>query len=63
MVGEDRVIVNSKKGTTRDRIDVHVYINKDPSILIDTAGIRDSKDEIELEGIKRAKSAVDKADI
>ena len=63
LVGEDRAIVNSKKGTTRDSIDVHLSINKTQAILVDTAGIRSSKDEIEVEGIKRAKSAVDKADI
>ena len=48
LVGEDRVIVNSKKGTTRDSIDVHLYINKTQAILVDTAGIRSSEDEIEL---------------
>ena len=63
LVGEDRAIVNSKKGTTRDSIDVHLSFNKTQAILVDTAGIRSSKDEIEVEGIKRAKSAVDKADI
>ncbi len=63
LVGEDRVIVNSKKGTTRDSIDVHLYINKTQAILVDTAGIRSSEDEIEAEGIKRARKAVDKADI
>ena len=63
LVGEDRAIVSSKKGTTRDSIDVHLSINKTQAILVDTAGIRSSKDEVEIEGIKRAKSAVDKADI
>ena len=63
LVGEDRAIVNSKKGTTRDSIEVHLSINKTQAILVDTAGIRSSKDEIEVEGIERAKSAVDKADI
>ena len=63
LVGEDRVIVNSKKGTTRDSIDVHLYINKTQAILVDTAGIRSSEDEIEAEGIKRARRAVNKADI
>ena len=63
LVGEDRAIVNSKKGTTRDSIDVHLSINKTQAVLVDTAGIRSSNDEIEVEGIKRARSAVDKADI
>ncbi len=63
LVGEDRVIVNSKKGTTRDSIDVHLYINKTQAILVDTAGIRSSKDDIEAEGIRRAKRAAEKADI
>ena len=63
LVGEDRAIVSSKKGTTRDSVDVHVYINKTQVVLVDTAGIRASKDEIEIEGIKRAKSAVEKADV
>ena len=63
LVGEDRVIVNSKKGTTRDSIDVHLYINKTQAILVDTAGIRSSENDIEAEGIRRAKKAVEKADI
>jgi len=63
LVGEDRAIVNSKRGTTRDSIDVHLYINKTQAILVDTAGIRSSEDEIEAEGIERAKRAVDEADI
>ena len=37
-----------------------LYINKTQAILVDTAGIRSSEDEIEVEGIKRAKKAVKK---
>ena len=63
LVGQERAIVSSEKGTTRDRIDVPFYINKTQATLIDTAGIRDSKNKVELEGIKRTKEAIKTADL
>ncbi len=59
----DISIVSTIPGTTRDIIESHIDIGGYPIILLDTAGIRDSDDEIEQEGIKRAKAAIESADI
>ena len=47
----DAAIVSSEKGTTRDIIEVYLNINGYPVILADTAGIRDSENEIEKKGV------------
>jgi len=57
-------IVSDISGTTRDIIETHLDIGGYPIILTDTAGIHEhTKDAIEIEGIKRAKQAIDEADI
>ncbi len=57
-------IVSSISGTTRDVIESHIDINGYPIILTDTAGIHDNAgDQIEIEGIRRAKIEVEDADI
>ena len=50
----DVAIVSEIAGTTRDVIEVHLNLDGYPVIISDTAGIRDSKDEIEKKGIKLA---------
>tara|TARA_B110000967_G_C18814743_1_gene525538 strand:- start:33 stop:1361 length:1329 start_codon:yes stop_codon:yes gene_type:complete len=50
----DAAIVSEEKGTTRDIIEVYLNIDGFPVILADTAGIRDSKNEIEKKGISLA---------
>ena len=56
----DVAIVSEIAGTTRDVIETHLNINGFPVVVSDTAGIRDSKNEIEKKGIKLAfKSAYD----
>tara|TARA_B110000259_G_scaffold67547_1_gene79492 strand:- start:3728 stop:5056 length:1329 start_codon:yes stop_codon:yes gene_type:complete len=50
----DVAIVSEEKGTTRDVIEVYLNIDGYPVILADTAGIRDSKNEIEKKGISLA---------
>lgn len=60
---KDRAIVTPIPGTTRDIIDEDLNINGLPVKIIDTAGIRDTDDIIEQEGIKRTKMAVEMADI
>ena len=47
-------IVSETAGTTRDVIETHLNLDGLPVILSDTAGIRDSKNEIENKGIKLA---------
>lgn len=52
---EERSIVSNVKGTTRDFVSEQFYIKNQPFKLIDTAGLRDSDDQIESEGIKRTR--------
>ncbi len=56
-------IVSEIAGTTRDVIEVHLNIDGYPVILSDTAGIRDSKDEIEKKGIKLSLDKAENADL
>ncbi len=60
---EDRAIVTEFEGTTRDTIEEYVNINGIPLQLIDTAGIRDAKDEVEKIGITKAKEIAQNADL
>jgi tRNA modification GTPase len=60
---EQRVIVNTAPGTTRDVIRQSVLIEGVPVQLIDTAGLRESEDPVEREGIKRAQDARGSADL
>jgi tRNA modification GTPase len=59
----DAAIVSAHPGTTRDAIEVHLNLDGYPVTLIDTAGIRDSADPIEQEGIRRARERVAMADL
>lgn len=60
---EDRAIVTEYEGTTRDTIEEFVTINGIPLKLIDTAGIRKAKDEVEKIGIKKSKEIARSADL
>lgn len=59
----DVAIVTPVPGTTRDRIEAHLAIGDIPFIAIDTAGLRDTADVVEREGIARAQAALAAADI
>lgn len=59
----DVAIVSEIAGTTRDVIETHLNINGYPVIISDTAGIRDSKDEIEKKGIKLALKKAEESDL
>ena len=63
LVGSDRAIVTAIPGTTRDTIEAEVVIEGVPVQLVDTAGIRDSSDVVEVEGIQRTLGAIEGADI
>ncbi len=63
ILGENRVIVTSVPGTTRDTIDENINIGGIPIILTDTAGIRETENEIEIHGIERSKEKFNKADL
>ena len=59
----DAAIVSEIAGTTRDVIETHLNIDGYPVVLSDTAGIRDSKNEIEKKGIKLALDKAENADL
>ena len=59
----DVAIVSEIAGTTRDVIETHLNIDGYPVIISDTAGIRDSKDEIEKKGIKLSLNRAEEADL
>ena len=59
----DVAIVSKTSGTTRDVIEVHLNIDGYPVIISDTAGIRESKNEIEKKGIKLALNKAESADL
>jgi len=59
----EAAIVSEVAGTTRDVIEVHLNIDGYPVILSDTAGIRESKDEIEKKGINLALKKAENADL
>ena len=59
----DAAIVSEEKGTTRDVIEVYLNIDGFPVILADTAGIRDSKNEVEKKGISLAISKSKESDL
>ena len=59
----DAAIVSETAGTTRDVIEVHLDLGGWPVVLADTAGIRDSADAIEQEGVRRARARAASADL
>ena len=63
LLSYDRAIVSDIAGTTRDTIEEQVRIGSHIIRLVDTAGIRESKDTIEKIGIERSLSSVEDADI
>lgn len=63
LVGRDRAIVSEVPGTTRDEIDADVEIGGIRFVFTDTAGLRETADAIEAEGVRRAEGAVTTADL
>ena len=63
LCGYDCAIVTSIPGTTRDVLREYINLDGLPVHIIDTAGLRDSTDQIEQEGIKRARQEIKKADL
>lgn len=59
----DAAIVSETAGTTRDVIEVHLDLGGWPVVLADTAGLRDSVDPIEQEGVRRARARAAAADL
>jgi tRNA modification GTPase len=63
LLGHDRAIVSPIPGTTRDTIEETANIRGLPVVFVDTAGLRDAGDEIEVEGIRRSREALAKAEL
>ena len=62
IAGEDAAIVTEIPGTTRDILNVEVSVRGIPINITDTAGLRETKDPVELEGVRRAQEAIMAAD-
>jgi tRNA modification GTPase len=63
LAGRDVAITSPMPGTTRDLIEVFLDLRGYPVILVDTAGIRESQDPIEQEGVARARRRAESADL
>lgn len=63
LVGEERAIVTDIAGTTRDILEEHINLQGLSLHIIDTAGIRDTKDVVEKIGVDKAKSQANEADL
>jgi tRNA modification GTPase len=63
LLGHDRAIVSPIPGTTRDTIEETANIRGLPVVFIDTAGLREARDEIEAEGIRRSRESLAKAEL
>ena len=62
LLGHDRAIVSAIPGTTRDTIEETANIRGLPVIFIDTAGLREARDELEREGVRRSRQTLEKAE-
>jgi tRNA modification GTPase len=63
MLGRDRAIVTPHPGTTRDTLEGEIELEGLSVVLIDTAGLRESAEPVESEGIARARGEVERADV
>ena len=62
LTGEDTAIVTDIAGTTRDVLREQINLEGMPLHVVDTAGLRDASDEVEAEGIRRARKEIEAAD-
>ncbi len=63
LAGRRAAITSSIAGTTRDVVEAPTAIGGQPFLLVDTAGLRESHDEIEAEGVERARESLRAADL
>jgi tRNA modification GTPase len=63
LVGQDRAIVSDVPGTTRDVVEGAIVLAGVPVRLLDTAGIETPRDQLEAEGIRRSRQAMDESEL
>jgi tRNA modification GTPase len=63
LAGEERAIVTAIPGTTRDALREPIQIEGVPIVIVDTAGLRASRDEIERIGMERTRRELERADV
>jgi tRNA modification GTPase len=63
LAGEERAIVTPVPGTTRDALRESIQIEGVPMVVVDTAGLRESADEVERIGMARARNELERADV
>lgn len=63
LAGREAAIVSARAGTTRDVVEVRLELAGVPVWLADTAGLRETPDEIEAEGVRRARRRAEEADL
>ncbi|ONG53371.1 tRNA uridine-5-carboxymethylaminomethyl(34) synthesis GTPase MnmE [Pseudoroseomonas deserti] len=63
LAGREAAIVSARAGTTRDVVEVRLDLGGVPVLLADTAGLRETEDEIEAEGVRRARRRAEEADL
>lgn len=63
LVGQERSIVSHIPGTTRDYVEQYTVLGKIPVNVVDTAGLRQSDDPVEQEGVKLALNKINEADL
>jgi len=63
LIGRDAAIVHDAPGTTRDIIEAHLVLGGYKVVLADTAGLRDTPEAVESEGVRRARAWASEADL
>lgn len=63
LLGRDRAIVSPVPGTTRDTIEETASVRGVPVVFIDTAGLREAGDAIEVEGVRRSRESLERAEL
>lgn len=63
LLGEARAIVADMPGTTRDYVEADLELGPYVAVLVDTAGLRETREQVESEGVARSRGQLDRADV